>query len=205
MKTEVDNAIAVQMKGRAEKKRPTPTQIDAACEKFDAAKMDADLAAQKVSTAKGDLLALVQDYGYTPTNAEKTMRLEGILYVADATTSSSVEINEAPVGELQSELSRLCLPKVFREIFDRKVKHSLRKNAAGTLKVAIGALDEATQKRLLGIFATCFEVNTKAPALSVELAKVLREKEAEATEKAARKAEREAKRAAKAAKKGGTK
>jgi len=197
MKTDLDNAIARQMKGATKKTPPTPTQIDATCEKFDAAKMEADRAAQKVSTAKGELLALVQGFGYTPTHAEKTVRLEGVIYVADATTSSTVEINEAPVGELQSELSRLGLPKTFRDLFERKVKHSLKKEAAANLKLAIGGLDETTQKRLLGIFATCFEVNTKAPSLSVELAKVLREKEAVAAEKAAKKAERDAKRAEK--------
>ncbi len=179
------------------KTTPTPTQIDALCEKFDAAKMEADLAGQALSAAKGKLLETVQDFGYVPTNAEKTTRLEGILYVADATTASTVEINEAAVGELQSELSRLKMPKVFGALFQRKVKHSLKKDAAGTLKLAIGGFDEGTQKRLLGIFAGCFKVDSKAPALSVNLASVLHEKEAAAAEKAAKKAAKEAKKAAK--------
>jgi hypothetical protein len=179
------------------KTAPTPTQIDSLCEKFDAAKMEHDLAGQELSKAKGDLLATVQDFGYTPTNAEKTTRLEGTLYVADATTASTVEINEASVGELQSELSRLKIPRVFGTLFQRKVKHSLKKDAATTFKIAIGGLEETTQARLLGIFATCFNVNIKAPSLSVELAATLREKEAEAAEKAAKKAAREAKKAAK--------
>lgn len=178
------------------KKAPTPAEVDAQCEKFDAAKIAADQAGQTLSTVKGELLATVQDFGYTPTNAEKTTRLEGILYVADATIASTVEVNEAAVGELQSELSRLRKPRLFGELFQRKVKHALKKDAADTLKIAIGGFDESTQTRLLGIFASCFSVNTKAPALSVELATVLRKKEAEAAEKAARKA-------ARAAKKGG--
>ncbi|MDR3797987.1 MAG: hypothetical protein P4K93_07530 [Terracidiphilus sp.] len=182
------------------KTKPTSTQVDALCEKFDAAKMEADLAGQELSKAKGELLAMVQDFGYTPTNAEKTMRLEGTLYVADATTASTFEIIETSVGELQSELSRLKLPKVFGTLFQRKVKHSLKKDAASTFKIAIGAFEETTQTRLLGIFATCFNVNTKAPALSVELATALREKEAAAAEKAAKKAEREAKKAKKGGK-----
>ena len=140
------------------KLRPTPTQIDNLCEKFDAAKMEADLAGQQLSTAK---------------------------------------------GELQSELSRLAKPKVFGMLFERKVKHTLKKDAASTLKVEIGGFDLDTQKRLLGLFATCFSAETKAPALSVDLAAALRQKEAEAEAKAEAKAAKAAAKAAKAAKKGG--
>ena len=173
------------------KQAPTPEMIDGLCMNFDAARAVVEEAQQKLSTAKGALLEAVQNYGYTPANAEKTTRLEGTLYIADATV-------EAPVGELQSELSRLKLPKVFIELFDRKVKHTLRKDAAGTLKLAIGGFSSDVQSRLLSIFSSCFNVNAKAPALSVELAAALRQKEAEAVAKAERKA-------AKAAKKGGAK
>jgi hypothetical protein len=172
--------------------------IDGLCMNFDAAKAAVDEAQQKLSTAKGALLEAVQDFGYVPANAEKTTRLEGTLYIADATVASTVEIVEAPVGELQSELSRLKLPKVFTALFERKVKHTLRKDAAGTLKLAIGGLPPLVQTRLLSLFSSCFNVGTKAPALSVELAAALRQKEAEALAKAERKA-------AKAAKKGGAK
>jgi hypothetical protein len=182
----------------ANKKRPTPEMVDGLCMNFDAARAAVDEAQQKLSTAKGALLEAVQDFGYVPANAEKTTRLEGTLYIADATVASTVEILEAPVGELQSELSRLALPKVFTELFDRKVKHSLRKDAAGTLKFYIGGLQPKVQTRLLSLFATCFNVNSKAPALSVELAAALRQKEAEEIAKAERKA-------AKAAKKAGAK
>jgi outer membrane murein-binding lipoprotein Lpp len=182
------------------KTKPTAAEVDNLCEKFDAAKMEADQAGQQLSTVKGELLATVQNYGYTPTNAEKTTRLEGVMYVADATTASTVEINEAAVGELQSELSRLKKPKVFSLLFERKVKHSLKKDAAGTLKLEIGGLEEGTQKRLLGIFAGCFKVNSKTPALIVELVTALREKEAAAAEKAAKKAARGTKKAAKGGK-----
>jgi hypothetical protein len=191
------------------KPKPTPTQIDNLCEKFDAAKMEADLAGQQLSTAKGKLLEVVQNFGYTPSHAEKTTRLEGTLYIADATVATTVAVNEAPVGELQSELSRLKKPKVFGLLFERKVKHTLKKDAASTLKVEIGGFDLDTQKRLLGLFATCFSAESKAPALSVELATALRQKEADALVKAEAKAAKAtakaAREAAKAAKKGGRK
>ena len=170
------------------KQAPTPDQVDSLCLNFDSAKAIVEAAQQRFSNAKGELLEAVQDFGYTPTNAEKTTRLEGLLYIADATVASTVEIVEAPVGELQSELSRLNRPKVFTELFDRKVKHSLRKDAAGALKLAIGAFSLETQKRLISLFASCFNVGVKAPALSVDLAAALRQKEAAAAAKAAKKA-----------------
>ncbi len=180
------------------KQAPTPEIVDGLCMDFDAAKAAVEKAEQKFSTAKGALLAAVQDFGYVPANAEKTTRLEGTIYIADATVASTVEIVEAPVGELQSELSRLKKPKVFTELFDRKVKHTLRKDAAGTLKLAIGAFSNDVQSRLLSLFSSCFNVGVKAPALSVELAAALRQKEADAVAKAEKKA-------AKAAKKAGAK
>jgi hypothetical protein len=173
--------------------RPTAGQIDMLCTLYDDAKIAADHAAQELSRRKGELLALIQDYGYVPAGAEKTMRLEGTLYVADATVASTVEINEAPVGELESELSRLRLPRVFRQLFARKVRHTLEKDAPEKLRLAIGGFTEPVQKRLLALFASCFTVNSKAPALSVDLAAALREKEQKAAEKAARKAARAAK------------
>ena len=178
-------------------KKPAPTaaEIDDLCLAFDQAKIAVDKAEQKFSTAKVALMAAVQDYGYTPSHAEKTTRLEGSLYIADATVASTVEVIEASVAELQSELSRLHKPKVFAELFDRKVKHSLRKNAAGTLKLAIGGFALEVQSRLLSLYSSCLNVNVKAPALSVDLAAALRQKETEAQQKAERKAAKLAKKA----------
>jgi hypothetical protein len=181
---------------------PTPTEVDALCLRFDQAKIVADDAAEKLSTAKGELLVIVQNYGYMPADASKTKRLEGVIYVADAITSSTFKIIEALVAKLQSELSRLGKPKIFGEIFETEVKHTLKKNAAQTLKLAIGGFPESIQSRLLALYGSCLDVNTKTPALSVELVAALREKEAAAEAKAAKKAERDAK---KAAKKGGAK
>jgi hypothetical protein len=179
------------------KTRLTPAQIDDLCLAFDTQRVNTELEQQKLSTAKGNLLAVIQTQGYTPGHAPKTTRLEGLLYIADATTGSTVEIAEGPVGELQSELSRLKKPKVFAQLFDRKTTHKLKKDAGGALKLAIGGFAEEVQSRLLGIFALCFSVNTKAPSVSVELGAALREKEAEAQRKAEAKAARAAKKAGK--------
>jgi len=185
--------------------RPTPTQIDDLCLKFDAAKIEVEKDEQAFSTAKGELLAAVQDFGFMPTAAPKTKRLEGILYIADATVSTTVTVDEARVAELESELSRMKKPYVFREMFERKVQHILLKDAAGTLKLAIGGLAPEVQKRLSILFATCFKPKSKAPSLTVDLVAALRQKEAEAQAKAEAKALKAAAKTAKAAKKAGPK
>jgi len=178
----------------------SPDTIDSLCMIFDSRKSLVEEAQEKLSTAKGDLMEAVQNQGYMPSHAPKTKRLEGVIYIADATTGSTLEIDEARVAELEAELSRKKLPKVFTDLFERTVKHSLRKDAAGTLKLAIGGMSKDQQSRLLSLFSSCFDVNTKAPSLSVNLASALREKEAAAAEKEAKKREREAKKAAKSKK-----
>ena len=124
------------------------------------------------------------------------MRLEGVLYIADATTASTIETVEAAIAELQLELSRLKHPRIFAQLFDRKVKHSLRKDAAGILKLEIGGFAQEVQARLLSLFSSCFNVAAKAPSVTVDLAAALRQKEADAEAKAARKAAKAAKKAA---------
>lgn len=174
--------------------RPTPDQIDDLCSKYDSAKIAKESAERFLSAVKGDLLEAVQTFGYTPAHAEKTLRLEGRMYIADATIASTVEIDEARVEELQSELSRLKKPKIFRGLFQKRIKYTLIKDAGDMLKIALNCFPEDVQKRLLGIFATCFTVNSKAPSLSVDLAETLRQKEEAA---AARQAKAKAKKGGK--------
>jgi hypothetical protein len=165
----------------------TKEEIDDLCIEFDNRCIDLEDAQRAHSAAKGDLLAAVQAQGHIAPRADKTTRLEGVLYVADSTVGSTVDIDEAAVGELRSELSRLKKPSLFATLFDRKVKHQLRKDAGDTLRLKIGGMADEVQKRLLGIFARCFAVNSKAPTLSVSLASVLQEKERLAVERAAKK------------------
>lgn len=162
----------------------TGEQIDDLCMSFDSAKIAADLAAQKVSEAKGELLSAIRAQGYTPAHAEKTTRLEGQLYTADATEGSTIEINEASVAELQSELSRLKKPAVFKKLFTRRVSHRLAaKDGTSVLNVALGHLKEEEQQRILGLFASCFTVGIKAPSVSVQLTAAIQEKEAKAAKR----------------------
>jgi len=175
----------------------TAEQIDDLCIEFDNACIHLEEAQRVHSAAKGDLLAAVQAQGHIAPRADKTTRLEGVLYVADSTVGSTVDIDEAAVGELRSELSRMKKPSLFATLFDRKVKHQLRKDAGDTLGLKIGGMADEIQTHVLGIFARCFAVNSKAPSLSVSLASALQEKERLGAERAAKKS------AKKSAKKGG--
>lgn len=173
-----------------------PEVIDNLCLAFDTRKAAVETAQEALSTAKGDLMEAVQDHGYMPPNAPKTKRIEGILYIADATTGTTLEIDEARAAELEQELSRKKMPKLFGDLFERTVKHTLQKNAADTLKIAIGGMGQDQQSRLLSLFSSCFKVNSKTPSLSVNLAASLREKEAATAQKAAKKAAKAKKAAA---------
>lgn len=168
--------------------RPTPDQIDDLCIAYDNARIAKDNAEQELSRTKGALLETVQTFGFTPAHAEKTMRLEGILYTASATVGTTVEVNEARVEELQSELSRMKKPKLFRSLFQRSVKYSLIKDAPDVFKIAIANLGDEVQARLHAIFTGCFKINAKAPSLSVDLVEALRQKEEAAAKKKAKKA-----------------
>ena len=172
--------------------RPTPEQIDDLCLAFNDAKWNYDSAASALSTAKGELLALIEKHGATPARADKTLRLEGSLFVADATTSTTVEINDAKIEELQSELSRMKKPSLFRKLFTRTVKFKIVEAAPKTLELAVRAMPTPAQNRLNAIFAQCFKVNPTAPRLSVEEIAIARKKE-----------ETAAKREKKATRKGG--
>jgi hypothetical protein len=167
--------------------RPTPDEIDDLCIQYDNARLQKETAEQYLSEAKGELLAMVQAFGQTPAHAEKTMRLEGRLYVASATAATTVEMDDARVEELQSELSRLRMPRTFRLLFQKRVKYSPVKDAGDILKIGIGGLPEGAQNRLLGIFGACFKVNQKAPSLAVEQVEALRRKEEAAAKKRQRK------------------
>lgn len=168
--------------------RPTPDQVDDLCIAYDSARIAKDNAEQELSRVKGELLSAVQAFGYTPSHAEKTMRLEGHLYTASATVGTTVDINEAKVEELQSELSRIKRSRIFRGLFQRTIKYSLIKDGPDAFRLATAHLAADVQSRLHGIFTCCFKVNAKAPSLSVDLIAALRAKEAEAAKKAARRA-----------------
>jgi hypothetical protein len=162
-------------------------EIDDLCIEYDNACIALTSAQQAHSTAKAALTAVVQTQGVIAPRADKTTRLEGSLYIADLTVGSTVDIDEQAVAELHFELSRIKKPGLFRLLFDRKVKHQLLKDAGDILRLKIGALAEETQSRLLGMFARCFDVNSKAPSLKVSLASALVEKERAAAERSAKK------------------
>lgn len=169
----------------------TPAQIDDLCIAFDAADASKDEAGRALSEAKGDLLAAIRAQGRVPAGAEQTTRLEGELYGADSTEGRTIEINEDKVAELQSELSRLKKPKVFKSLFARRVSHQLvSKDGAGALKLALANLKPAESQRVMAIFSGCFTVGVKAPSVKTFKIAALREREEKAAAKAAKKAGR---------------
>jgi hypothetical protein len=164
--------------------------VDSLCRAFNQRKAEAEAAETALGNAKALLIEAVQRYGYVPTNAEKSIRLEGDESIATVTTGTTVEIVDAYVIELQLALSRAKMPRLFRQLFDRRVKYSLRKGAAKALQFAVGKLPEVTRKQLSQLFSLCFGVSTRSPSLTVEASAAVEAREAKAAKKAAKKAGR---------------
>jgi polyhydroxyalkanoate synthesis regulator phasin len=185
-----------------QKKKIEPAAIDAKCRAYQAKRVEADALDAEITPLKAELIALADEQGYVPANAEKSRRLDGVEMVATTTTGSSVEVKNDRVTELQLRLSKLKMPRLFSKLFARTIKHSLQKDASDTLKIAIAPLAAKTQAEVLSLFTGCFDVSTKAPSLVVEEVSVLRAREADKAAKAAAKAAKAAK-PKKAAKKAG--
>jgi hypothetical protein len=173
--------------------RPDPAIFDQHCRAFTASKAELETVKSELDAVKASLILLVSHYGYVPTNAEKSMRLEGIEMLATVTTGTSTDVNNEEVTRLQLALSRAKMPRVFSQLFARTVKHSLKKNAPDILKLATASLAEEARTALLLQFAACFSIEPNTPSLAVEEVAVLREKEAAKEAKAAAKAARAAK------------
>jgi hypothetical protein len=168
-------------------KPPTPDEVDNLCLAYDKAAADVEAAETKRDAAKAPLLAQVRAYGAVPANAERTRRLTGVMYGADSTTSTSIEVNEPAVDAFRSKLIQHRKSKLFAEIFEATTKHSLREGSSELLKLGIQAMPEAERAELLLLYAQCFSPKTKAPSLTVYLVAALRAKEDKKAAKAAAK------------------
>jgi hypothetical protein len=173
----------------------TPAEIDDLCLAYDTAAAAVQAAQEKLAGIKAPLMLAVQEQGYIPAHADKMKRLEGTIYVANVIHSSTVSTNATACTALELELSARKMPKLFPQLFEREVKYTLVKGAPDLLKLEIGGLGPDRISRIYSLFSSCFTVNAKTPSLSVDLAQVLREKEAEAAAKAERKAAKAAKKA----------
>lgn len=168
--------------------------VDSLCRIYTEKKAAADAAEESALRTKALLIETVQRFGYVPTNAEKSIRLEGSTFVATVTTGATVEIVDAKVTELQLALSRVGKPRLFRQLFDRRTRYSLRKGAAETLQLALHELrpllPESARTQLINVFSLCFGVSSKSPSLTVEASAAVEAREAKAAAKAAKKAGR---------------
>lgn len=181
---------------------PTAKEIDELCLALDNAKVKLAAAQADVDAAKEALLPIVRAHGIIPAGAEKTKRLQGLLYVADSTVTTTTEVIEPAVVDLMVELLQRRKSKLFHEVFEPQTKHTLRKSGGEVLALGIAAMPESVRTHILGLYARCFDAKSKSPTLSVDLVETVKQREIEAAEKAERKAASAAK---KAAKKGGGK
>lgn len=187
MTTTVATTEAEQAVNKVFGQAPTPKQVDALCLAYDTAAAKVAVAEADRDAAKTPLLDAVQRWGVVPPNAERTHRLKGVLYVADATAGTKIEMSEPAIERLQQELKRRKKGKLFPQLFSTTVKHSLERGAAELLALEIGAMPEDVRSQFTALFAQCFDVSTKAPAVNVCLVKALEEKEQKKAARTAKK------------------
>lgn len=148
-------------------------------------------AKERADKIKARILDAVQKFGYVPTNAEKSRRIDTARFIATVTTGTTVEINDANCTELELLLAHARRPKLFSLLFERRVEYSLAQTAAETIKGTRWPRKHADRIRTL--YALCFSPKPKTPALSIESRQAFEERERKAAAKAAKKSAKAAK------------
>lgn len=162
----------------------TTREVDELCLAYEAKKIIAERAQADAADAKAALIDEIARFGYVPANAEKSMRLDGILKVATSTTGSTVEVKSEAVTRFELALSAAKKARIFKSLFTRQVKYALVKDAAATLQQALVKSPAPMRAKLTSLLAACFDVNSKTPSLAVEDVATLKAREEKAAKKA---------------------
>lgn len=142
-------------------KRPlTPEQIDNRAATYNALDKVKSAAAKNVSDEKDLLVELCRAFGVKPEAAEKSLRLEGNLWVITASFGSTSKINALRLAKFQGEMLAANKSRLLRSIFTQTITYTVAPTAAETVK--------ALPKSLQTMFRNCFETEPKAPSLKVE-------------------------------------
>jgi hypothetical protein len=155
------------------------------CESYISFRRDQEEAKQAADELKAIILADVERYGFVPTNAEKSRRIETPGFIATISTGTTIEINDSRVFDLELLLSRARCPKLFASLFTRRVEYSLAKTAAVAMQTTAWPKKHADEIRSL--YGLCFTPKPKTPSLEVLSREEVAERERVAAEKAAAK------------------
>jgi hypothetical protein len=163
----------------------TPQQFDVLCANYDEARTLAERLDKTLSEAKAQVMNAVLEHGRVPTNAEASRRFEGQIWSGTVTTSTTIEILDDNVTALELALSKAKLPRVFQQMFSRRVEYTMLKDAEKVLPQT--RLPKRYAARIKQLYGRCFVPRKKTPSLKVESVVDARAREEKAAKKAAKK------------------
>jgi hypothetical protein len=109
------------------RRRPTSAELDAVFLGYRELQATRDTWIARVKKQKKLIVSLCRRYGITPAKAEKTLRLEAIEFLADATFGTSTRHDQAAIDFVADRLMRLGYPpSFFKRMFDQSVTYKPR-------------------------------------------------------------------------------
>ena len=146
-------------------KRPTPEQIDELAVAYLEAVLVISAGKMSQDTKKQNFIKLLKKYGIVPEGAEKSMRLEGNVYVVTASFGTSSSVREKIVEKIKEQLTYEHRGPLFDELFVEKTSYVVAPAARARLaKLGKSPAD----KKLRRLFAQVMDTKPKEPSLKVE-------------------------------------
>lgn len=161
-----------------------PQQFDSPCADYTEKQLAANMMKEKADDAKALVMNAVQEFGRVPTNAEASRRFEGMIWSGTVTTSTTIEILDDNVTALELALSKAKLPRIFKQMFSRRVEYTMLKDAEKVLPST--KLPAQYAARIRELYGRCFVPRKKTPSLKVESVSDARAREEKAAKKTAK-------------------
>jgi len=162
------HAAAEEIANQCEAARPTPDEIDAKARQYLTAKLASLAAGEQLKAIEEELVALVQQWGVVPPNAEKSRRLNGRLADLTVTKSDTLTINAERVETLRDALAANGHGEYFARLFAVQTKYEIVEGAESALKSE--SLPRRLSEKVLNLFGRCISVRPKKPSLKVVIA-----------------------------------
>jgi hypothetical protein len=114
---------------------------------------------------KAALVKLAKQAGFIPPGAEKSLRLEGLVYLITASFGTSSSIDEAVVQKIREYLIASEAPALFNQLFHEKTAYIVAPTAPAVIASLTKSPDDQKLRRLI---AKVMTTKPKEPSLKVE-------------------------------------
>jgi len=142
---------------------PTVGQITELALRYDKARSARNLAQEALSQIEAEAVAMVEKYGHCPAKAEKSRRLSGLGCDITVTHADAVSVVTERVLDLKKALEANKKDSAFDGLFRERISYEAVQNPQET----IANLPKRLSVRIGKMFAGCFKISPKKPALKV--------------------------------------